>query len=128
MSAKWWTLMMASRTPKGRKRESVISRRVRPAISTSALGRLAVSGRKRVPRPAARIMAFIRALPSNRPALEGGPYKGKVEERFLAAQVDRFAGANREEKNRPAPLGMTVGICGRTSVATAKPIPQRLKP
>src|SRR5258708_32170438 len=120
--------MMTSVTPKERRRERVISSSVRPAISTSALGRLSVSGRKRVPRPAARIIAFMRALSSNRPASEGGPYKGKVEERFLAAQVDRFVGANREEKNRPAPLGMTVGICGRTSVATAKPIPQRLKP
>ena len=32
---------------------------VRPLISTSALGRESVSGRKRVPRPAARIMAFM---------------------------------------------------------------------
>jgi len=30
--------------------------------------------------------------------LEGGPYKSKVQERFLAAQADRFAGAKREEK------------------------------
>jgi hypothetical protein len=37
----------------------------------------------------------MRALPSIRPASEGGPYKGKIEERFLSAQADRFAGANR---------------------------------
>src|SRR5258708_38436210 len=98
MLAKWCTLMMTSVTPKERRRERVISSSVRPAISTSALGRLSVSGRKRVPRPAARIIAFMRALSSNRPASEGGPYKGKVEERFLAAQVDRFAGAKGEEK------------------------------
>src|SRR6266404_8175255 len=48
--------------PKLRSRESVISSMVRPATSTSALGRSSVSGRKRVPRPAARIMAFIDLL------------------------------------------------------------------
>ena len=42
-----------------RRRRSVISRRVCPAISTSALGRSLVSGRNRVPRPAARTIAFI---------------------------------------------------------------------
>jgi hypothetical protein len=36
--------------------------------------------------------------------------KAREEEAVLAAQADRFAGANREEKNRPAALGMTVGI------------------
>src|SRR5208282_72331 len=53
------TLIITSRTPKLRKRESVISSSVRPLISTSALGRSSVRGRKRVPRPAARIIAFI---------------------------------------------------------------------
>src|SRR5262245_13925283 len=42
-----------------RSRSSVISRSVRPLISTRALGRSFVSGRSRVPRPAARIIAFI---------------------------------------------------------------------
>ena len=32
----------------------------------------------------------------------------ETEERFLSPQADRFAGANRKEKNRPAPFGMTV--------------------
>ena len=40
---------------------SVISSSVRPPISTSALGRSSVSGRSRVPSPAARIIAFIRS-------------------------------------------------------------------
>jgi hypothetical protein len=51
----------------------------------------------------------MQALPSIRPASEGGPYKGKIDERFLYVQADRFvpqnrpgrkkrAGANREEK------------------------------
>jgi len=57
--ARWWTLRMTSEMPKVRRRVRVISRRVRPLISTRALGRLSVSGRRRVPRPAARIMAFI---------------------------------------------------------------------
>src|SRR5208337_643341 len=52
-------LIITSRTPELRKRESAISSSVRPLISTSALGRSSVSGRKRVPRPAARIIAFI---------------------------------------------------------------------
>src|SRR6266571_3300559 len=51
--------MITSRIPNARKRESVISTIVRPAISTSAFGRLSVSGRKRVPSPAAKIIAFI---------------------------------------------------------------------
>src|SRR5271165_5879528 len=62
MSGKWWTLMMTSRTPKELKRVRVISRSVRPATSTRALGRVSVSGRRRVPSPAARIMAFIGGL------------------------------------------------------------------
>src|SRR6266852_1555309 len=69
MSAKWWTLMMTSVTPKVPRRERVISSRVRPATSTRALGRLSVSGRRRVPRPAARIMAFMEG-----PSLERSPF------------------------------------------------------
>src|SRR5215470_390087 len=38
----------------------VISRRVRPFSSTRALGILSVSGRRRVPKPAAKIIAFMR--------------------------------------------------------------------
>src|SRR2546428_8827278 len=59
MLAKWWTLTITSLIPKERKRERVISSSVRPPSSTRALGRLSVSGRRRVPRPAERIMAFI---------------------------------------------------------------------
>src|ERR1700686_826563 len=55
--------MITSFTPKLRRRERVISSNVRPLISTSALGRLSVRGRSRVPRPAAKIIAFIRASP-----------------------------------------------------------------
>src|ERR1700691_255411 len=57
--------MIASRTPKARTREMVISSSVRPLISTRAFGRSSVSGRKRVPRPAARIIAFIGLHPSS---------------------------------------------------------------
>src|SRR5205807_2474448 len=59
--------MMTSLIPKERRRASVISSSVRPLISTRALGRVSVSGRRRVPRPAARIIAFIRE-----PAASGG--------------------------------------------------------
>src|SRR5690242_10310496 len=52
--------MMTSVTPKVRSRARVISSSVRPESSTRALGRVSVRGRRRVPRPAARIMAFIR--------------------------------------------------------------------
>src|SRR3989441_5023956 len=91
--------MITSRIPKARKRESVISSSVRPAISTSALGRESVSGRRRVPRPAARIMAFIGAFPANRPAQEGGPYNGKAKglslERSPLAQILQLKMADR---------------------------------
>src|SRR6266853_6399731 len=56
--------MTTSVTPKERRRERAISSSVRPATSTNALGQLSVSGRKRVPRPAARIIAFTRSWPS----------------------------------------------------------------
>jgi len=36
------------------------------------------------------------------------------EERFLSAQADAFAGANAEEKSRPAPFEMTVVERGRS--------------
>src|ERR1700751_3035943 len=49
---------MTSFTPKERRRVSVISSRVRSSISTSAFGQSLVSGRRRVPSPAARIMAL----------------------------------------------------------------------
>src|ERR1019366_3588856 len=55
---------MTSSIPSAHKRVSAISSSVRPLISTSALGRSSVSGRKRVPRPAARIMAFMDSVPS----------------------------------------------------------------
>src|SRR5256885_15724181 len=58
-SAWWWTLTIISVTPKDFRRSMVISRRVRPLSSTRALGMLSVRGRRRGPRPAARIMAFI---------------------------------------------------------------------
>src|SRR5208283_5013048 len=51
--------MMTWRIPKPCRRVSTISSKVRPLISTSALGRSPVSGRRRVPIPAARIMARI---------------------------------------------------------------------
>ena len=43
------TLIITSRTPSVRKRESVISSSVRPATSTSAFGLSFVSGRERLP-------------------------------------------------------------------------------
>src|SRR5580700_7752392 len=117
MSEKWWTLMMASVMPKVRRRVRVISRRVRPFSSTRALGRVSVRGRRRVPRPAARILAFIQGLSweearrvnSEEWVVSGQKKRGKGvytegtrthkrEERFLAAQADRFAGANRCRK------------------------------
>src|SRR5947209_18219050 len=51
--------MITSRIPKSRRRVRVISRRVRPPTSTNALGRSLVRERRRVPKPAARIIAFI---------------------------------------------------------------------
>src|SRR5438477_3849921 len=51
--------MTTSVIPKARRRERAISNSVWPATSTSALGRLSVRGRKRVPKPAAKIIAFI---------------------------------------------------------------------
>src|SRR5712692_6952332 len=127
--------MITSVIPKERRRESVISRSVRPLISTRALGRVSVSGRRRVPRPAARIMAFIggeapegkevgsgerraaegkrlrrdseiaegtqrakQRSPTGSGQTPGGPYKSKIEERFLSAQADPFAGAKGEEE------------------------------
>jgi len=50
---------MNSATPKDFNRVIVISRSVRPLSSTRALGMVSVRGRSRVPRPAARIMAFM---------------------------------------------------------------------
>jgi len=42
------------------------------------------------------------------------PWRGaRREERFLAARADAFAGANAEEKSRPAPFEMTVGGVAR---------------
>ncbi len=67
----------------------MISRRVRPESSTRALGRESVSGRRRVPRPAARTMAFIE---------EASAKKLKPKRDSSHPQADRFAGANREEK------------------------------
>src|SRR5580704_8005599 len=78
MSAKWWTLMMASVMPKVRRRLTVISRSERPLISTRAFGRVSVRGRRRVPRPAARIMAFIEVL-----SCSGTPVGGESGTRHL---------------------------------------------
>src|SRR5256885_14803675 len=58
-SAWWWTLTIISVTPKDFRRSMVISRRVRPLRSTRALGMLSGRGRRRVPRAAARVMAFV---------------------------------------------------------------------
>src|SRR5713226_4032379 len=55
-------LTITSVIPKVRRRVRVISSSVRPESSTRALARVSVSGRRRVPRPAARIIAFITAL------------------------------------------------------------------
>src|SRR5260370_33087781 len=62
--------------PKVRKRERVISSRVRPESSTRALGRVSVRGFRRVPKPAARIMAFI-----------GGAMQGSGEWRVGGGEV-----------------------------------------
>jgi len=43
---------------------------------------------------------------------EGGNRNWKREERFLSAQADAFAGANAQEKSRPAPFEMTSGEGG----------------
>src|SRR5579885_3444619 len=50
---------MTSRIPNAFNRVRVISSKVRPLSWTRALGRVSVSGRRRVPSPAARIIAFI---------------------------------------------------------------------
>src|SRR6516164_10369348 len=86
---------MSSFTPKERSRAMVISSMVRPATSTSALGLSLVSGRRRVPRPAARIMAFIRKLSllESLPygfdyrRLERGGFEPRVAERHLDASA-----------------------------------------
>src|SRR5579863_1737197 len=103
--------MMTSVTPKVRRRVRVISRRVRLLSSTRALGRVSVRGLRRVPRPAARIMAFIGEPKKKnlhrghaehrghreegceehlreRSASEGGPYNG--EERRSGASFGQF--------------------------------------
>ena len=37
---------------------------------------------------------------------------GGIEERFLSARADPFAGSEWERKSRPAPFEMTVWVCG----------------
>src|SRR6266436_1483175 len=101
-SAKWWTLTMTSVTPKVRRRERVISRRVRPESSTSALGRVSVIGRRRVPRPAARIMAFMGALAGNTP---------KPQRDFSLRKPTGSRERAGKKKRRVAPFEMTCGYC-----------------
>src|SRR5215813_5624997 len=68
---------MNSVTPKDLRRSMVISRRVRPLSSTRALGMLSVRGRRRVPKPAAKIIAFMREyLGPSQMALEVNPRRG----------------------------------------------------
>src|SRR5579885_912877 len=77
---------MISSTPKARSREIVISSSVRPSSSTSAFGRSFVSGRSRVPRPAARTIAFIETPPrpvrkhrrSRESQTRGGSFREKL--------------------------------------------------
>src|SRR6267378_1698180 len=99
-SAKWWTLTMTSVTPKACRREKVISRRVRPESSTSALGRLSVSGRRRVPRPAARIMAFIGGCSAKKLKPKGDSSHPQADPFVLQNHSGRQkrAGAKRKEK------------------------------
>src|SRR5579883_2184614 len=80
--------MMISSTPKSRSREIVISSSVRPSSSTSAFGRSFVSGRSRVPSPAARIIAFI-ASP---------------------ARLERMEGRYREDRMRPDSFCEQLGL------------------
>src|SRR5260370_15344908 len=57
---------------------------------------------------------------------EGRSGRGaRREERFLSAQADAFAGANAEEKSRPAPFEMTGGGRGQDEeVGSFRSIPQ----
>ena len=61
-SAKAWTLTTARSTPAACSRSSMWSIRALPPTSTSALGRSLVSGRMRVPRPAASTIAVFGPL------------------------------------------------------------------
>src|SRR5215470_7076365 len=64
-------------TPKDLSRSMVISRSARPFNSTRALGISSVSGRRRVPNPAARIIAFMREyLGPSQKALGANPRRG----------------------------------------------------
>src|SRR5215813_4051231 len=70
--------------PKEASRVRVISSRVRPPISTRALGLESVRGRSRVPRPAASTMAFMRR-PG--PSLPYGLGHRRLETRGLESEV-----------------------------------------
>src|SRR5439155_3654736 len=116
MSAKWWALMMTSLMPKVRRRMRVISRRVRPESSTRALGRLPVSGRRRVPKPAAKIMAFMgttssKTLKPKRDSLHprAGPFggaKGKEKVGQLRSEWQWGVGGSRRALRHPDRVGV----------------------
>src|SRR5690348_7655881 len=81
--------------PNDRRRTSVISSSVRPPTSTSALGLLLVSGRRRVPSPAAKIIAFIwrSSPPSLRRSPPSLPHRfgyRRLKPRRLKPQVPHF--------------------------------------
>src|SRR5260370_21026167 len=86
---------ITTRTSNARIRASVISSSVRPATSTSALGRLSVSGRNRVPSPAAKTIAFIGApsfaelLQLHVPHRHLNPILGTQVLRKVLRQIDR---------------------------------------
>src|SRR5580692_7788992 len=84
--------MMASVTPNDWRGLMVISRRVRPFSATRALGRVPVRGRRRVPKPAARIMAFMAG--TSEEWVASGEYPEKTE----AEHLPRERRGHREER------------------------------
>src|SRR5882762_7873720 len=111
MLAKWWTLTITSLIPKERKRERVISSSVRPPSSTRALGRLSVSGRRRVPRPAERIMAFIGGDSPRKEEAASGEWQ-------VARKGKRERGGNAEKR------GVAL-VCGSSPPKKAAPTTAR---
>ncbi len=93
-SAKWWTLTTAVSTPASASRSRMWSIRARPATSTSALGRVSVKGRMRVPSPAARTMAVFGPLVMRAPTA-GRSYRTSGAGPPFRAPPDRAPGSAR---------------------------------
>src|SRR5881409_2600222 len=93
--------MITPSTPDARRRSSVISSSVRPATSTNAFGRLSVSGRRRVPRPAASTIAFISRDSPKQDAGRRPPVRVGRENAWRVAR-QAFSRPTRTGGRRPA--------------------------